>query len=100
MRTFNVGDIVQHFKRGSRPPKDTTYLYKILAFAEHTESGETLVIYQALYPTVRDGNVTFEVYARPIKMFLSPVDARKYPNCKQKHRFEKYDKTNYWRDVR
>ena len=46
---LKVGDIVQHFKRETLNNPMQLYLYKILAFAEHTESKETLVIYQALY---------------------------------------------------
>ena len=50
-RNFQIGDIVKHFKRETiTDPKDSNvYLYKILAFADHTETGEMLVIYQALY---------------------------------------------------
>lgn len=67
-----MGRVVRHFKG-----KD----YLVLDVAEHTETGETLVIYKALYW----GN---KVYARPIKMFLSEVDHEKYPNIKQKYRLE------------
>ena len=89
---INVGDIVQHFKRETidlTKCDKNMYLYKILAFAEHTETGETMVIYQALYANEATG-VNFGVYARPYDMFMSEVDRAKYPNIQQKYRFEKF----------
>lgn len=46
------------------------------------DSGTDLVVYKSLYDCSRFA------YARPIKMFLSEVDHNKYPEVKQKHRFE------------
>ena len=81
MERFKIGDIVKHFKRENVSKDTAEYLYKILAFASHTENGENLVIYQALYPP-------YKTCARPYDMFISEVDREKYPNIKQKNRFE------------
>ena len=81
-RDSRVGDIVQHFKREWVSADTSEYLYKVLAFAQHTETGERLVIYQALY-------APFKVCARPYAMFMSGVDREKYPDIRQKYRFEK-----------
>ena len=82
MHTFTIGAIVRHFKREYiTDPQSAEYLYKILAFASHTETGEKLVIYQALYPP-------YKTCARPYDMFISEVDHVKYPDIKQRYRFE------------
>lgn len=81
-RDICVGDIVQHFKIEWVSADTSEYLYKVLAFAQHTETGERLVIYQALY-------APFKVCARPYAMFMSEVDREKYPDIRQKYRFEK-----------
>lgn len=79
------GTVVKHFKREmlteSERAGSTQYLYEILAVAHHTETGERLVVYRALYG---EGKIC----ARPLEMFLSPTDAEKYPAAKQKYRFE------------
>ena len=84
MERFKIGDTVRHFKREYINDNSAEYLYRILAFAQHTENGEKLVIYQALYPP-------YKTCARPYDMFVSEVDRQKYPDIKQKYRFEVVD---------
>lgn len=43
------GDVVRHFKREWSAENSSEYLYRVLTFAQHTETGELLVIYRALY---------------------------------------------------
>ena len=81
---FKVGDIVRHFKHETLTEyekKTNKYLYQIKEFAQHTETGDTLVIYQAMYEP-------FTTYARPLNMFCSEVDHKKYPGIQQKYRLE------------
>lgn len=94
---FKVGSVIKHFKRETVDLKKypNAYLYEIIAFANHTETNEPLVIYKSLYSTegwekekeIPEGYV----YARPTAMFYSEVDRKKYPDIKQKHRFELAD---------
>ena len=70
--TLWVGKKVKHFKGKE---------YLVVDLAWHTENEEMVVIYRALYGNCR-------LYVRPIDMFMSEVDNKKYPNVKQKYRME------------
>lgn len=93
-REFHPGDIVRHFKRETIDDYDTSmkYLYQIITTnATHSETGERLVVYQALYPISKGAGLGVEIghiCARPYDMFMSEVDHEKYPNIVQKYRFE------------
>ena len=91
-REFLKGDIVGHFKREllDEEERDSNkYLYEIIGTARHTESGEELMIYKPLYDTECVKGVDY--VARPLEMFSSEVDHLKYPEIKQKYRFEKVE---------
>ena len=71
-RDIHVGKMYTHFKGN---------VYKVLYIALHTETNEDMVIYQ----DVKDVS---KIYARPYDMFISEVDHDKYPEVKQRYRFE------------
>ena len=69
---LKIKGVYKHFKNN---------YYILEDVATHSETGEKYAVYRQLY-----GNG--ELYIRPLDMFLSEVDKNKYPNVKQKYRFQ------------
>lgn len=65
-----VGQKYRHFKLGK--------IITVIGISRHTETEELTVVYE------HEGTI----WNRPIEMFMSEVDHEKYPNVKQKYRFE------------
>lgn len=90
---INRGDYVRHFKREtmtelelrSNPRK---YLYKVLNIdAIDTVCEKRCVVYESMYDN--------KVYVRPYNEFMSEVDHDKYPDIKQKYRFDVISENQY-----
>lgn len=65
-------ELYRHFKGGK---------YQIITIARDADTGEEIVVYQALYGD-------FTIYCRSLKEFTSEVDTQRYPNPDQRMRFE------------
>lgn len=72
MREVKINGIYRHFKGD---------YYIVEDIANHSETKDKYVVYRKLYG---DNSL----WIREINMFLSEVDHNKYPNVKQKYRFE------------
>ena len=72
MREIQINRVYKHFKGD---------YYLVVDVANDSETKEKYVVYRRLYG---DGSL----WIRPLDMFLSEVDHKKYPNIKQRYRFE------------
>lgn len=72
MRKPRPQEVYRHFKGR---------LYQIVTLCKHSETGEEMVVYQAMYGD-------FSIYCRPLWMFMEPLDTIRYPDAPQSHRFQ------------
>jgi len=77
-RVVKPNTIYRHFK-GSRAT--------VITLCKHSETMEDMVVY-ACSGNDSNSNHKDGIYVRPLDMFLSEVDHEKYPDVKQKYRFE------------
>lgn len=56
-------------------------LYQIRCLAKDSETGEMMVVYQAMYGD-------FQIYVSPLSSFMEEIDRKKYPNADGYYRFE------------
>lgn len=75
MREIKIKGIYKHFKGD---------YYLVEDIALNSETKEKYVVYRRLYEDCG-------LWIRPLDMFLSEVDHEKYPEIKQKYRFELQD---------
>ena len=72
MQELKINRVYKHFKGN---------YYLVEEIVKNSETQEEMVLYRRLY---EDGSL----WVKPKEMFLSEVDHEKYPNVKQKYRFE------------
>ena len=77
MRTIKIGKIYKHFKG---------HIYKVIDIVYDSElSTDDELKKVVIYEEVNGDHLR---WARPYDMFNSLVDKKKYPNVKQKYRFQ------------
>ena len=82
MREIKIGQKYRHFKG-----KEYIVLDIVYDCESKDNNLEKIVIYQALYGDKLK-------WARKYNDFISEVDHKKYPDIKQKYRFEEIEKTD------
>ena len=78
MREIKIHGIYRHYK-------GNLYIVEDIIF--HSETGEKMVAYRALYDD-------HKLWCRPYDMFLEEINHEKYPEIQQKYRFEFIDIKN------
>lgn len=76
-RVLKRNHLYKHFKG---------HIVTVLDIVYHSETEEMLVLYLR--------NETGKLWVRPLEMFMSEVDHEKYPDVKQKYRFEEISESD------
>ena len=76
MRKVKIGGVYRHFKGN---------IATVITIAKNSETMEEMVVYTCV--SGKSDHID-GIYVRNMDMFLSEVDHEKYPNVKQKYRFE------------
>lgn len=77
-KEIEIDGVYHHFK---------DFIVKVIAIAKHTETGESLVMYEFNGNAVNSDHIN-GIYPRLLEMFPSEVDHTKYPDVGQKYRCE------------
>lgn len=88
---FPVGEWVQHFKKETvnniSEKNQWKYVYEIEGYGKDAETENNIVVYKSVFDK--------KIWVRTVDNFMSEVDHKKYPNIKQKYRFERFESLKF-----
>ncbi len=91
VRRLKEGDLVKHFTWETKEYPEEICIYKIIKFGFYLDSLEKIVIYKPLSSN--------EFFVKLYDDFIGEVDHVKYPQVKQKYKYEKITKKEIIIDI-